>query len=237
MKTRCLILDDEPLARALIYKYIQQFEKLEVVVQCASPEEAMLELGKKLIDLIFLDVHLPKISGIEFLKSLANPPHVIITTAHAEYAWEGFELDVVDYLLKPIRFERFTRAIHKYFQLSNTFHQEFNAGNPCIFVRENKKVVKIHLCDIQYIEGLGEYIKIYTEKKKVVTKMGMSQIEEKLPHRFFLRVHKSYIISIAHIDAYTNNSIEINETEIPVGRSYKNAVFQKMNFEGSVTRF
>lgn len=235
MKTRCLILDDEPLARDLIWRHAQKFETLEIVAQCPDANQAMQVLSEKPVDLIFLDIQLPKTSGLDFLKSLSHPPKVIITTAHREYALEGFELDVVDYLLKPIKFERFMRALNKYQQLVSSFNYEFNSGGPCIFVREKKKVIKIHLCDILYIEGLSEYVQIHTVKRKVITKMGMSQIEDKLPPQFFLRIHKSYIISLTQIEAYTNNTVEVAEHELPIGRRYKSAVTNVLNFTASMS--
>lgn len=235
MKTRCLILDDDPLARNITYRHTQKFETLNVVAQCMDTEHAAQVLAEGPVDLIFLDVHLPLTSGIDFLKSLASPPHVIVTSAHREYAWECFEMDVVDFLLKPITFERFMRAVHKFQHLTSSFQLDFNAGVPCLFVRENKKVVKIPLCEIQYVEGLGEYIQIHTQNRKIVTKMGMSQIEEKLPSRFFLRIHKSYLISLTKVQAYTSSSIEINGADLPIGRSYKNTVMNVLNFEGIIS--
>ncbi|MGQ7870294.1 LytR/AlgR family response regulator transcription factor [Sunxiuqinia sp. sy24] len=235
MKTKCLILDDEPLARDLIFRHAQKFDSLEIVAQCASAEEAAELLREVPVDLIFLDVELPQASGIEFIKSLHHPPKVIVTTAHSEYAMEGFELDAVDYLLKPVRFNRFMRAVNKFLQLNSSFQADFKAGRPFIFVRENKREVKIQLCDIFYIEGLGEYIQIHTKKKKVITKMGMNQMAAKLPPQFFLRIHKSYLICAMHVDAYTSNSLEIAGVELPIGRRYKSGVIEMLNYAGSLS--
>jgi len=237
MKTKCLILDDEPLARVLICRYAEKFDNLEIVAQCSDAGEARLTLQKIPVDLIFLDIQLPQTSGIDFLKSLQNPPKVIVTTAHREYAMEGFELEVVDYLLKPIKLDRFMRAINKYQQLVGLVQADFKAGKPFIFVREHKKEVKISLCDIRYIEGLGEYIRIHTDRKKVTTKMGLSQMEEKLPHQFFLRIHKSYLICLLHVEAYTNTLVELEGAELPIGRSYKHTVMSALSLAESVSSF
>ena len=235
MKTRCLILDDEPLARDVLVKYIENFDSLELVGQCTDVRQAGRIMNEKPIDLLFLDVELPSVSGIEFLKSLKYPPQVIFTTAHRHYAFDGFELGAVDYLMKPIKFERFMQAISRYHQLADTIHVDFRSGGPCIFVRENKRVIRIRLCDILYIEGLGEYVKINTVKRKVVTKMGMSEIAEKLPHRFFLRIHKSYTVCLAHVDAFTNSVVELGDVCLPIGRSFKRNVMNILSLEGSVT--
>ncbi|WP_430973709.1 LytR/AlgR family response regulator transcription factor [Sunxiuqinia rutila] len=235
MRNKCLIVDDEPLARELIYRHAQKFDSLDIVAQCASAEEAAELLREIPVDLMFLDIELPRQSGIQLLKSLHHPPKVIVTTAHREYAMEGFELEVVDYLLKPIRFERFMRAVNKYLQLSTSFQADFQAGRPFIFVRENKKEVKVPLCDILYIEGLGEYIQIHTKQRKVITKMGLNQVAEKLPSQFFLRIHKSYVICTSHVDAYTNTSLEIAGVELPIGRRYKNEVLDMLNYAASLS--
>ncbi len=235
MKTRCLILDDEPLARDVIFNYAEKFEDLQVVAQCSDAEEARQMLLQLPVDLIFLDIHLPKTSGLEFLKSLQYPPKIIVTTAYREYAMEGFELDVVDYLLKPIKLERFMRAVNKYQQIVGVIQADFNGGKPFIFVREHKKEVKISLCDIQYIEGLGEYVRIHTSRKKVITKRGMSQMEEKLPRQFFLRIHKSYMVCLLHVEAYTNTSVELAGVELPIGRRYKSSVMNLLTLAEGVS--
>lgn len=241
MKTRCVIVDDEPLARELICGYVGKLENFEVIGECSDAMKALNVMREKQIDLIFMDIQMPQITGIEFLKTLKHPPKVIITTAYREYALEGFELDVVDYLLKPITFERFLKSVNKFYQM-NQDDIQIQAGNsiekiidePFIYVKENKKVIKVYLSEIKYIEGLSEYIQIFTDKRKIITKTSMLLMEEKLPAESFLRIHKSYIISIGKIEAFTANTIEIQGKELPIGRSFKNAVISALNFSGSI---
>jgi DNA-binding LytR/AlgR family response regulator len=239
MKTRCLVIDDEPLARGLMRNHIQKIECLELAGECSDAMKAIEVLRNHKVDLMFLDIQMPQITGIEFLKTLKNPPQVIITTAYRDYAIEGFELDVVDYLLKPITFERFLKSVNKYFQVSgkeDALQEEPSANSPQgeahIYVKENKRMVKIHLHDILYIEGLSEYVRIYTNSKKIVTKTSMTNMEEKLPVNEFLRIHKSYIVSLPKIDAFTSVSIEIEGKELPVGRSYKERVAAMLQKDG-----
>jgi len=198
-------------------------------------------LREKHVDLVFMDIQMPQITGIEFLKTLKHPPKVIITTAYREYALEGFELDVVDYLLKPITFERFLKSVNKFYQM-NQDEVQVGSNSPSekgqeesfIYVKENKKVVKVYLSEIRFIEGLSEYVQIYTDKRKIITKTSMALMEEKLPTENFLRIHKSYIVSVSKIEAFTANTIEIQGKELPIGRNYKNAVLSALNFTGSV---
>jgi len=242
MKTKCLIVDDEPLARELIRGHAQKLENFEVVAECSDAMKALNVLREKQVDLIFMDIQLPQITGIEFLKTLKHAPKVIITTAYREYALEGFELDVVDYLLKPITFERFLKSVNKYYQMNQEDIQvvpgnsaDKSVDDAFIYVKENKKVVKVYLSEIKYIEGLSEYVQVYTDKRKIITKTSMSQMEEKLPSENFLRIHKSFIISVNKIEAFTANTIEVQGKELPIGRSFKNAVLNMLNFSGSVS--
>jgi DNA-binding LytR/AlgR family response regulator len=241
MKTRCLIVDDEPLARDLIRAHVGKLENFEVVAECSDAMKVLNVLREKQVDLIFMDIQMPQITGIEFLKTLKHSPKVIITTAYREYALDGFELDVVDYLLKPITFERFLKSVNKFYQMTQeelhiggNNNSEKQNDDAFIYIKENKKVIKIYLSDIRYIEGLSEYVQIYTDRKKVITKMSLTQLEEKLPPESFLRIHKSYIISMSKIEAFTANTIEIQGKELPVGRSYKTAVLSSLNYSGTI---
>lgn len=241
MKTRCLIVDDEPLARELIRGHVEKLENFEIVAECSDAMKALNVLREKQVDLMFMDIQMPQITGIEFLKTLKHPPKVIITTAYREYALEGFELDVADYLLKPITFERFLKAVNKYYQMIQDDVQVVaNSGSEkmpeesFIYIKENKKVVKVFLSEIKYIEGLSEYVQLFTDKRKIITKTSLAQMEEKLPSENFLRIHKSYIVSIHKIEAFTANTIEIQSKELPIGRSFKNAVLNALNFTGTV---
>ncbi len=241
MKTKCIIVDDEPLARSLIRNYISKLENFEIVAECSDAMKALQELHDKKIDIMFMDIQMPQITGIEFLKILKNQPKVIITTAFREYAVEGFELDVVDYLLKPFTFERFLKAINKFYQetqeqavvkfpVSDGFQKE----EQFIYVKENKRLIKVNLDDILFIEGLSEYVQIYTDKKKMVTKLSMTSLEEKLPSEGFLRIHKSFIVSLSRIEAFTASTIEVPGKELPIGRSYKNSVLSTLQYNGSL---
>ena len=242
MKTNCLIIDDEPLARDLIRSHINKLENFEVVAECGDAMKAFQELRNQHIDLMFMDIQMPQITGIEFLRTLKSPPKVVITTAYREYALEGFELDVVDYLLKPITFGRFLKSINKYYQLAQDESTQVvqsidhnQEETPFIYIKENKRVIKVHLNEIIYVEGLSEYVQIYTNKKKIITKTSMSNMEKKLSSDGFLRIHKSYIVSLSKVEAFTNHFIEVPGKDLPIGRSYKNSVLNALQYSGNVT--
>ena len=242
MKIKCLVIDDEPLARDLMRSHIEKLENFEIIAECGDAMKALQALRNNTVDLMFMDIQMPQITGIEFLKTLKHPPKVIITTAYREYALDGFELDVVDYLLKPITFNRFLKAVNKYYQLTQeenkntipatTMPQQEDAF---IYVKENKKVIKVHLSEILYVEGLSEYVQIYTGNKKIVTKTSMTHMTEKLPQADFMRIHKSFIVSLSKIEAFTTNSIEVPGKELPIGRSYKNSVLETLHFQGNAS--
>jgi len=241
MKTKCLVIDDEPLARDLMRNHIEKLDNFEIVAECADAMKALQKLHDQKIDLMFMDIEMPQITGIEFLKILKNPPKVIITTAYRDYALDGFELDVVDYLLKPITFERFLKSVNKYYQVSqdeNTVaaavSEIMQPDEAFIYVRENKRVIKVHLNEILYVEGLSEYVQIYTDKKKIITKTTMTSLEEKLPSECFMRIHKSFIVSKARIEAFTSSTIEVPGKELPIGRSFKNSVLSALQQSGSI---
>lgn len=239
MKTKCLVIDDEPLARDLMRSHIEKLENFEICAECGDAMKALHELHNYKVDLMFMDIQMPQITGLEFLKTLKNPPKVIITTAFREYALEGFELDVVDYLLKPITFERFLKSVNKYYQatqedVNSTQSVQITtskAEEAFIYVKENKKVVKLHLSDILYVEGLSEYVQIYTPNKKIITKTSMTNMSEKLPDDNFMRIHKSFIVSLSKIEAFTSSSIEVPGKELPIGRSYKNSVLEVLQIQ------
>jgi len=235
MKVKCLIVDDEPLARDVIKTYVEWLEGLELVGSCGNAIEALSLLQKKRVDLIFLDIRMPRISGIDFLKSLPNPPKVIFTTAFRDYALEGYELDVVDYLLKPIAFDRFMKAVNKVFRLSpqaSTSPQNpvvLSPQDAFIYLKADKKMVKVFLKDILYIESLKDYVRVKTIDKQVVTYQKISFLAERLPEDRFLRVHRSFIVAIDKVDAYSASFIELAGKNIPIGRNYKNEVMSTLN--------
>jgi len=232
-KIRCLVVDDEPNAIRLIRSHIDKIDNLFVVGEFANGIDAISFLSKNSVDLIFLDIQMPDLTGLDLIKTLINPPKMIITTAFREYALEGFELEVVDYLLKPITFVRFMKAVVKY----KTFFKEREITNfpeetikeDFIFLKEGKKTHKLKYSEILYIEGLNEYIKIHAIHCRIILKQSLISMEKTLPENMFLRIHKSYIISINNIKAFTNHSVEINDLELPIGKSYKGKVLEKIS--------
>ena len=227
MKYSCLIVEDEPLSAEILTDYIRQVPFLELRSVCADAIYAMELLQKEKIDLLFLDIHLPKLKGMEFLESLHNPPHVIIVSAYKDYALTAFELNVVDYLLKPIRFSRFLKAVNKLNQSSENRPLPIPADNrerAYFFFSVGKKKVKVFLDEILYIESLREYIRITTLGKSILTKFQLSAIEELLSKNNFIRIHRSFIVAKDKINAFTATDVEVNNKLIPIGRSYKELV-------------
>ncbi len=232
MKTKCLIVDDEPLAIKVIESHIGKMPDLEVTATCRNAVEAFDVLMKKPVDLMFLDVEMPEITGLEFLKSLRNRPAVIITTAYREFALDAYESDAIDYLLKPVSFERFFKAVSRYYRWKGRDLPESGRvpgrepfDEAFIYVRADRKVVKIRLNDILFIESLKDYVKIHLKDEMIITKEKISRLEEKLPGEKFIRTHRSFIVAADRIRAFTAETIEIGAHEIPVGRTYKNSVF------------
>ncbi len=239
MKTRCVIVDDEPLARELIRGHVQKLENFEIVAECETAMKAMDVLRRQHVDLMFLDIKMPQMTGIDFLKTLKRPPKVIITTAYSQYALDGFELDVVDYLMKPVTFERFFKSVNKYFQAGHTDPVELENGNGAsddafIYVKENKRIIKIYLKEIEFIEGMNEYIRIHTDNRRVVVKSSLQLIEQKLPSEQFIRIHKSYIVAIPRIRAFNATTIELENAKLRIGRNYKNQVFSALHYNQEV---
>ena len=224
---RCIIVEDEPLAAEVLQDYIRQVPFLHLVSVCSDALYALDILQKETIDLIFLDINLPKLKGLDFLKTLKHPPSVIITTAYHEYALQGYEYNVVDYLLKPIEFSRFLTAVNKIRQAypsEPAIIQSLPQERTFLFFNVGKKKIKLYLDEILYIESLKEYIRIYTRSRNILTKFQLGEIEALLNKNQFLRVHRSYIVAKDKIDAFTATDIEINGKQIPVGRSYKELV-------------
>ncbi|EZH75250.1 chemotaxis protein CheY [Aquimarina atlantica] len=225
MTYKCLIIDDEKLARGLIKTHLSQLEDFELVASCGSAIEASMILQKETIDLLFLDIEMPVLKGTDFFKNLVHKPKVIFTTAYRDYAVEGFELNAVDYILKPITFQRFFSAIEKFRTLQRGSSSEpaptQENKDAFIYIRKDRKQVKVYLNAILYIESLKDYVKIHLEKENHITKSSISAFEEKLDERF-IRVHRSYIINKDKIAAYTKNDIEIGNIEIPIGENFRN---------------
>ncbi len=225
-KIKCIIIEDEPLAAKILSDYISQVPFLELLGKFKDAILAADFLRDYSVDLIFLDIHLPKLKGMAFLKTLTNPPAVIVTTAYHQYAVEGFELNVTDYLLKPIEFERFLAAVNKVKSVykENQSLNENEEVKDFIFLNVQKKKVKILFSEIVYIESQREYIKIVTTKKTYISKMSTNEIESLLPSNLFKRVHRSFIISLDKIESYNAEMVEVNGVSIPVGRAYRNVL-------------
>ena len=233
-------VDDEPLAIEILESYIERLDDFEIVDKCSNALKAFEILQKQQVDVIFLDIQMPKLTGIEFLKSLQNPPQVIFTTAYRDYAIESYELDVVDYLLKPISFERFLKAIGKLYKspqvapLTTPTQPSTNTEDAYIYIKVDKKMVKVLLDDILYIESLKDYVRIRTKEKGLVTHQKISYLEEKLPEDNFIRIHRSYIVSLSKVESYSPNTIDVPGHELPIGRNYKQQVMDVMGERGQL---
>jgi DNA-binding LytR/AlgR family response regulator len=224
----CIIVEDEPLAVEILTDYIRQVPFLELKFVCPDAIYAMEILRENKIDLIFLDIHLPKIRGLDFLGSLKDPPRVIITSAYQDYALQAFDVDVTDYLLKPIRFNRFLRAINRlHQQTNNTLPAPARspvAERPFLLFNVGKKKVRTYLDEILYIEAIREYIRITTKEKSIITKYLLHEVQELLTKNNFIRIHRSFIVAKDKISAFTATDVEINNKSIPIGRSYKELI-------------
>jgi DNA-binding LytR/AlgR family response regulator len=231
----CAIIDDEPLAREGMADYIREVDFLHLVSACENPVELMNLLDRHPIDLIFLDIQMPKMNGIDFLKIVQKPPMVILTTAYPTYALEGFQLNVLDYLLKPITFDRFFQAAHKardYHHLVTrtitTDPSKAEAEPDYFFIKCGSKYEKIHFADILYVQGTQNYVTLYTKKGKYLTLLYLKNLEENLDSRSFIRVHKSYIVSIDKIEAIEGNEIFIQSHRVPMSRNYREQVMKQV---------
>ncbi|WP_421829257.1 LytR/AlgR family response regulator transcription factor [Larkinella sp.] len=247
MNVRCLLIDDEPHAVEIIESYIELVDGLEIVGKCHNAVQAFSLLQSMPVDLLFLDIKMPKLSGTDFLRSLRNPPKVIFTTAYREYALDGFDLDVVDYLLKPIPFERFLRAVSKVMRLEpqNVANGISEPDQPPVekelvpserdaflYFRADRKMVKVYTKDILYVESLKDYIKIITANAKpLVVKQAISSVEAMLPGRDFLRIHRSFIVAIDKISAWSPSHIEVAGQELPIGRLHQKDVGRALKME------
>ena len=237
-KIKCLIVDDEPLARVVLKEHISKIDFLELAGECRNAIEANSFLLSHKIDLLFLDINMPHLSGLEFLEQLNPAPGVIFTTAYSEYALEGFELDVIDYLLKPINFQRFLKASNKalrWLGKGSAFNENI-AEEPSntekeafMYLKSQDKMVKITIANIIAIESQGHYVKIYTAEGNYLIHQCISEMEERLPEQLFQRTHRSFIAGLSHIKAFSSAQIETEKLTIPIGRSYKKATMEKLN--------
>lgn len=233
MKIKCLLVDDEPIAQDIIESYINRVEVLELAGKCYSAIDAFNILQTKKIDLVFLDIEMPQLSGLNLLRTLPDPPKTVITSAYPEYALEGYELDVLDYLIKPISFERFMKTVGKVLKnspgASPASLAQAAPEDHFIFAKEERKLVKIFLKDILYLESLKDYVKIKTLTRQVITRHTITYYEQLLPKEQFIRIHRSFIVPMAKIETITENKIEAGGQSIAIGPSYKHFVWERLN--------
>lgn len=231
---RCIIIDDEPMARDVVRRYIKMIPSLDLTGEFGNAIEATIFLQNNEVDMIFLDIQMPQLSGIDFVKSLRQRPIVIFTTAHKAYAFDGFELDVADYLLKPIRFDRFLRAVNKALpqkSLPQDIYSDdkINNSDPFIYLRADRKMKKVLLEDIIYVESDRDYVKVFTEKGTITSRQTISSIEAILSESEFLRIHRSYIVSVCKLKSFTNETVEIGDKKLPIGKFYRNNFLKRQS--------
>jgi DNA-binding LytR/AlgR family response regulator len=224
---KCIIVEDETLAQEVIQSHLQQLGQLELVGTYRNALEAMEALRTREVDVMFLDIRLPGMTGLNFLRGLTDPPLVVLTTAYAEYALESYDFNVIDYLLKPISFERFSKAVHKLLDgrlFTQAGKEQDQSPADHIFIRSNSKFFKVNFSEILYVQAMKDYLKIHTPEYALMTHQTMSEMEKLLPVRQFIRVHKSYIVALSRIKAIYGNSVELGKITIPIGINYKETV-------------
>ncbi|MDY8138220.1 LytTR family DNA-binding domain-containing protein [Aquimarina sp. 2201CG5-10] len=230
-KISCIIVDDEPTAREIIASHLSQIDRIQVIGICSNALEAFNCINTQKIDLIFLDINMPEISGISFAKSINKNIKIIFTTAYREYAIDGFDLHAVDYLLKPISFERLLNSINNYFEVyhkQESIKSKETELNNFIFVRSDRRMKKVDFSEIIYIESYSDYVKIHCQSNTIITRETIGNIEAKLPQHQFIRTHRSFIISIPKIDSFSNEEIVLNNKSIPISRNYKSEVLGRL---------
>jgi len=229
---KCLVVDDEPLAIDILESYIKKFPEIELIGKCSNALEASEFLKNHKVDLMFLDIQMPEITGLEFMRSLTNPPLVVFCTAYSDFAVEGFELNAIDYLLKPVAFDRFSKTIERakeYITLKrNDTVEAPDLENEHIFIKSNQKQIKLSYDNILYVEAFADYVKLYTAEKRYVTLQTMKNMEQKLPKDKFIRVHRSFIVGIKYINSFNSSELEIGAVKIPVGKNYKDEFLLKL---------
>jgi len=227
---QCLVVDDEPPAREVLKHFISELPQLQLAGECSNAVQVISFLQQQPVDLMFLDIHMPQLKGIELLKILKHPPKVIITTAYSDYALEGYELDVVDYLLKPIPFDRFLKAVQKVVHTNAPapapMPEVQKAQEGFVYLRIDRKMVKVVLRDILYIESMKDYAKVVTIGGTLVTRQSMSALQAMLPDRQFLRTHRSFIVALPKIKSFTHEIIEVDKAEIPIGKLFRSSVMK-----------
>lgn len=225
----CIIVDDEPLSREIIEKYIAETPQLMLAGSCPDAYKAMDLIRNASIDLVFLDINMPRLSGISMVKALEHPPMVIFTTAYPEFAVQGFELDALDYLVKPFGYERFLKAVNKALDKQSVKQNTKDYGHPFIVVRSDKKIYKIAFDSIRYIQSVGDYVKMVTDRQVIITHDTMKNMAETLPGDQFIRIHKSFIINILYVIYMEGNEVNIGQEKLPIGASYKEVLLNKLS--------
>lgn len=231
-KYKCIIVDDEPIAIRIVKNHLSNFSEFELISTCNNALEAIKILRKQPIDLIFLDIEMPSLTGLEMIKTLNKVPQIIFITAHRNYAVEAFDVNALDYLLKPVSLERFTQSINRFFSVQSQSEnvKKSEELEEWLAIKVDKKHVKLALSDILYIESMADYVIVHLENKKLITKERISQLEEKLLMFNFLRIHRGFIINVSRVNAWYGNTIEIGQSKIPIGRNYKEKVSEKFQF-------
>ena len=231
----CLIVDDEPLARKLVASHVSKIDGLELIGECNNAIEAGNFLRSRSVGLLFLDIQMPEISGLQFVRTLKHPPAIILTTAYRDFAPESYDLDVVDYLLKPISFERLTKAVNKFFDRYQTTGLSLKDGDApsesFVYLKAERKLHRISLKEIVYVESLDEYVKVYLIGRVLITRESISSLEQKLPPGLFIRIHRSFIISSRHIKTVSSESIEVEKRALPFGRAYKKSALAALSLK------
>jgi DNA-binding LytR/AlgR family response regulator len=234
MSYTCLIIDDEQLARKLLQEFVSKIPSLELKGMCKNPLEALEIMHTETIDILLLDIQMPELTGVEFLKTIKNRPATIFTTAYSEFALEGYQLDVIDYLVKPFSLDRFILAINKAMEFIDLKRKASETSSVIrnetehLLLHADHKIYKVKLTDIMYIEGLKEYVSYYTREKRIIVLQSLKSIEESLPPDRFIRVHRSYIVPIDRIKSLDGNQVQIGDKLIPIGRSYKEDVLKRV---------
>lgn len=226
---RCLVVDDEPLSREVLEKYISETPLLALAGSCSDAFEALGMIRDSNIDLIFLDINMPRLSGIEMVKILEHPPLVIFTTAYPEFALEGFELDVVDYLVKPFSFERFLKAVNKVLDRLPVTSNQKDFRSDFVVVKSEKKIYKVNLDSIQFIQSVGDYLKLVTDRQVIIVHDTMKNMVSALPADRFIRIHKSYLVNLMHVIYVDGNLVNMGREKLPVGASYKEEMLKRLS--------
>ncbi len=235
MKFQYLIVDDEPLARKLIASHASKIDDLELAGECGNAIEAINLLRTKTVDLIFLDIQMPEVTGIQFVNTLKNPPAIIFTTAFRDFAPEAFELEAIDYLLKPISFERFVKSVNKFFDRkvgpSTMMVERKDNHEDFLLVKADRKIHKVLMSDVLYIESLDEYVKVHTRNQVLITRENISTLEQKLSKNYFVRIHRSFIVSITGVTSFSADGVELGKKLLPFGRAYKQNAFLALGIQ------